>query len=238
MNSGWIKIHRKMLDWEWYDDIPTKILLLHLLLTANYENKKWHGHPVLKGERITSLQHLADETQLTVQQVRTALIKLEKTGEVTRKATNKYTHIVLTKWDKYQETKQPSTSKATNEQQTDNKRTTTTKEGKKARRKEKDIAPLSADAGKVNLVLEKFQMTVNPGINYGNKTNRKAAQWLIDKCGMEKTLRTIEYLEQIRSEPYAPIITTPYQLKEKFGQLIAYHEKNEAQSNKNEIAII
>lgn len=42
--EGYIKIHRKMLDWEWYDDIPTKTLFLHLLLTANWKDSKWHRY--------------------------------------------------------------------------------------------------------------------------------------------------------------------------------------------------
>ena len=41
--EGWIKLHRQILDWEWYDDINVKVLFLHLLLTANYEDKKWQG---------------------------------------------------------------------------------------------------------------------------------------------------------------------------------------------------
>lgn len=100
--EGWIKIHRKMLDWEWYNDNNTKVLFLHLLLTANHKDKKWQGKTILRGQKITSLQHLAKETRLTVQQIRTALNKLKSTNEITIKSTSKYTLITIEKYSDYQ----------------------------------------------------------------------------------------------------------------------------------------
>lgn len=46
--DGWIKMHRKFLKWEWYKDIPCKVLALHYLLSANYEEKTWRGRPLKK----------------------------------------------------------------------------------------------------------------------------------------------------------------------------------------------
>lgn len=37
---GWIKLHRKFTDWEWYHDRKVKEVFLHLLLKANYQEKK------------------------------------------------------------------------------------------------------------------------------------------------------------------------------------------------------
>lgn len=42
--EGYITIHRKIVDWEWYKDIPTRVLFEHLLLTANWKDKKWHRY--------------------------------------------------------------------------------------------------------------------------------------------------------------------------------------------------
>ncbi len=41
-NGTWIKLYRKMKHWEWYDDIPTKVLFIELLLTVNSKDKQWH----------------------------------------------------------------------------------------------------------------------------------------------------------------------------------------------------
>ena len=76
----------------------------------------------------------------------------------------------------------------------------------------------------INLIINIFQ-TINPGINYANLTNRKAAEWLINKYGYEKASSTAEYAVICTGKPYAPTITTPYQLKEKLGSLIAFYKK-------------
>lgn len=237
MDHGWIKLHRKLLDWEWYQDLPTKVLFLHLILTVNYEDKKWRGQTIKPGEIITSLAHLSEQTTLSVQSLRTALDKLESTGEVTRTSTNRFTKITLIKWDQYQTKEEEPTSKATNKQQSNNKQTTTTKELKKERKEEKHTASPSDEDGKeVNEILGLFKAKLNPTINFGNTTNRKAVKDLLKKFGKEKLISTIDYIDSIREDRYAPNITTPWQLLEKMGQLINYHARNN--SKKNNIAVI
>jgi hypothetical protein len=99
---GWIKLHRSLKDWEWYDDHSTTRLLIHLLVSVNYEDKTWKGQEVKAGTLITSWESLASETGLSVKQVRTAMSKLEKSKEVTRYTTNKWQAVTLIKWDKLQ----------------------------------------------------------------------------------------------------------------------------------------
>lgn len=151
-NDSWVKIHRKFLNWEWYDDKNTKIIFLHLLLTANFEDKSWHGIKIRRGQVLTSVEHLADDCGLTVQQTRTSLRKLKSTNEITTKSTNKNTLVTIKKYEFYQDNKsknnkqnnneitikqqtnnKQSNNQITNEQQTNNNQITTTKELKKER---------------------------------------------------------------------------------------------------------
>lgn len=118
-----IQLHKKICDWEWYTDIPTKSLFFHILLKCNYKEAKWKWKIIKPWEFITSLEHLSLETWLTRQQVRTAIEKLKKTWEITHQATNEYTMIGLNNWDIYNTR---DNTWITNEQQTDNKRITTT----------------------------------------------------------------------------------------------------------------
>ena len=100
--SGFITLHRKLLDWEWYNDTNTKILFIHCLLKANWEEKKWKGILIERGTFITSFQCLSEETNLSVKQVRLCISKLESTKEIVKKGTNKYTLLTIVKYDEYQ----------------------------------------------------------------------------------------------------------------------------------------
>ena len=100
--EGWIKLHRSLLDWEWYTNSNTKDVFIHIILKANYEDKKWQGIDVPRGSYITSYKNLAKELKLSVKQIRIALEHLKTTGEVTIKTTNKYTRITIENWEKYQ----------------------------------------------------------------------------------------------------------------------------------------
>jgi len=78
----------------------------------------------------------------------------------------------------------------------------------------------------INQIFNIFYKSINPTINFGNKTNRKAIEDLIKKMGFEKTLNTVNYAVKVQGEKYAPTITTPYQLYNKLGDLMVYYLRN------------
>ena len=102
LENGFIKLYRSLLKWEWYDDVNTKVVFLHLLLTVSIEDSKWHGITVRRGSRVSSYAILAKETKLSVDKVRTAIRHLEATGEVTRSKYTKYTVFAINHFDKFQ----------------------------------------------------------------------------------------------------------------------------------------
>lgn len=108
--NGWVKLHRKIVDWEWYDDNKTFKLFIHLLLTANHEDKQWHGILIKRGQKLTGRKKLAKETKLSERKIRTALNSLKMTNEIAIKTTSKYSIITVLKWDEYQiqEEKRPA----------------------------------------------------------------------------------------------------------------------------------
>lgn len=141
---SWIKIHNKLLDWEWASCPETMALWIHILLRANYEDKRWQGITIPRGSFVTSVDNLASTTGLSAQQVRTSLKRLISTSEITSKSTNRFTIITVCKYDSYQlneesinkQNNKPNNNQATNEQQTDNKQITTTADIKNTRYKE------------------------------------------------------------------------------------------------------
>ena len=103
LDTGFVKIYRSLLNWEWYDDINTKTVFLHLLLTVSIADSQWHGITIQRGSRVSSYAILAEETRLSVDKVRTAISHLESTGEVTRYKYPKYTVFAINNYSKFQD---------------------------------------------------------------------------------------------------------------------------------------
>lgn len=138
--GSYIKIDRKILDWEWYSDINTCRLFLHMLLKANWKEGRFQGSEIPRGSFVSSLSKLAEETGLTERKVRTALEHLKTTGEVTSKSHSKFTVFTIKKYCLYQATDTQDDKQVTVNRQASDRRPTTIEEGKKDKREElKDI---------------------------------------------------------------------------------------------------
>ena len=127
--NGFVKIHRQMVEWGWYDDPNTKALFLHLLLTATYKDAEYRGYKLKPGDVVVGRKSLAKALGMSEQQVRTAMAHLEQTGEITRKSTNRFTVVSIANWASYQLVEE----KVTNNQPTSNQQITTSKEYKNKR---------------------------------------------------------------------------------------------------------
>lgn len=109
-DTEYIKLFRKFTRWEWYTDINTKVLFLHMLLRANWKPSKYRGIALEPGQFIASIEKLSKETGLSVQNIRTALNHLKSTGEIDYISTREVTRNQLVKgsvftiknWDAYQ----------------------------------------------------------------------------------------------------------------------------------------
>lgn len=116
--NGFIKLHKSLLNWEWYQNSNTVRVFLHLLLKANYSEKEWQGIKIKRGQFITSYEHLSKELgDISIMQVRTALNKLKLTGEITSKSNNLYTIITINNYSQYQGVNKLTNKRITNEQQ-------------------------------------------------------------------------------------------------------------------------
>ena len=91
-----------MLEWRWYTDNNTKAVFIHLLLTACWDKKGAYGFDLVRGQLITTYKRIADETNLSIQNVRTAIRKLKTTNEIVVRGTNKFLLITIKKYNDYQ----------------------------------------------------------------------------------------------------------------------------------------
>jgi len=235
-NLGWIKIHRSILNWEWYSDVNVRLTFIHFLMKANYEDKKWKGIHIPRGSFISSISHLSSEIGISVRQLRTAIKKLKATNEIATQSTASNTMITLVSYDKYQQLDKPDDKRATNERQTSDKRATTTKEVKNIRNKEYKNILLSelsvSDVENENYLLmaQAFQSLFKDNVlSAGGSTaaiDKAKGTWYddirklieIDKVEMESIRKVFIFL---KSDPFwKKNILSTSKLREKFNKLI------------------
>lgn len=110
----YIRLNRKILGWGWYTDINTCRLFIHMLLRANWKDGYFRGTTVPRGSFVSSIGKLSEETQLTPDEVRTAIKHLISTKDITKQSYNKYTVFTVKNYDLYQSvpSKIPDSSQA------------------------------------------------------------------------------------------------------------------------------
>lgn len=140
MTDGYVKISRSIMEWRWYKDANTFRLFFHLIAKANYAEKPWNDIVIHRGEFVTSYAALSADLGLTVKEVRSALGKLKRTGEVASTSTSKYTVISIKNYDLYQtEGKQTGRQRASEGQAEGKQGATTKKDNKDKNIKEVEI---------------------------------------------------------------------------------------------------
>ena len=132
MDRGWIKIYRSLLDWEWFDDAETVKLFIYILLSANYEDKKWRGMMVERGQYVTSVGSLSEILGLSVKRVRIRLERLTKSGAITTSGANRFTIITICNYDTYQDAETEKDALRANRGQTMGKQTAPKRASKRA----------------------------------------------------------------------------------------------------------
>lgn len=159
LENGFVKFDRKIANWRWYHDVNTFKLFFHLIITANYEPKPFENITVQRGQRIASYGTLAEETGLSVRNVRTAIRHLILTGEVTSKSTNKYSVFTIVNYDLYQDNRQTN-RQASDKQPTSNRQASdnNVRKIKKDKKDKKDKEIYAAPAAHTN-----GRRTDNPG---------------------------------------------------------------------------
>jgi len=74
-------------------------------------------------------------------------------------------------------------------------------------------------------IIEKF-VRITPSLKYGNKTQRKACDEMIEKFGLAKTLVMVDKVLEAQRDRYAPRATTPHAMWTKIGDFAVYFNKN------------
>lgn len=136
LNNGWVRVYRKMENWEWYQDSVMVHLFIHLLLLANHEQGVWQGVDIQRGQLVTGRKALNRQTGIKESLLRLRLRKLEKSKEITIKRTNKYSIITIVNYELYQKKQEKLTNKDDTNEPNTNQQLTTNKNIKNIKNKE------------------------------------------------------------------------------------------------------
>ena len=136
METGWIKIHRKILDKGFFKDSEYFHIWMYLLLNANHKDKEflWDNKTIIvkRGSFITSRNKIHLETRVNESKIERILNFLKSEQQIEQQTNNRSRLIVIVNYDGYQKSEQQ------NEQPVNNQRTTSEhkQEGNNVRMKE------------------------------------------------------------------------------------------------------
>lgn len=132
--GGWVKLHRKLLEWEWYGDAHMVHLLVHLLLTASHERKEYKGLTIKRGQLATTTKELAETLGTSRTSIWRRLKRLEVERFVKLEVKQKETVITICKYDSYQKNEKKSETRG----ETKVKQSYNNRNNKKGRRSDED----------------------------------------------------------------------------------------------------
>lgn len=150
--EGWIKIHRKIKDWQHFQEPMTVLVWLYILTTATSRDTWFRGERLRSGELFTSLSAISEATGINPKTVRKSLAALQATGEISILATNKGHKIHVNHFFKYQGSVSDTQCDTTQDTQRDTQRRTQRdtqpieQEYKKEKKEENNIHTLTARA--------------------------------------------------------------------------------------------
>lgn len=103
-NASYVRLMRKITEWEWYKDSAVKDFFLHCIIKAYWrDDRKRSGVEIRRGQFDTTQKQLSEETGLSSKQIRRAIDVLTKSGEISTKVVwRKFTLITVNNYDLYQ----------------------------------------------------------------------------------------------------------------------------------------
>ena len=102
MEDGWIKLHRKMREWQHYQCPSVRLVFEELLLCANSSDVWFHGERIRRGETVVGVRTISNYTGYSVRIVVDALKKLVESGEIKREKCWRGVKTTIINYEKYQ----------------------------------------------------------------------------------------------------------------------------------------
>ena len=234
MYRGYIKLWRCIEE----NPIATKPAYLSVFLfivrRANHQKTSiiWNNKKTMikRGQFITSADKIAQGTGVPRGTVERILKYLENEVMIEEQTTKKFRLISVINYPKYQSNEEQNEEQVRNKRGTTEEQVDTNNNNKELKTIEKN-EKVSELSSQVKQLMDIFYK-INPTLNWGNKTTRKASEDLIKKFGLAGTLQMAEQIVAVQGQKFAPVCTTPYQMKEKLAQFKIYFDGLKEKDNK------
>lgn len=116
--NGWIKLHRQITEWQHWGNPNVLATFVHLLTLANWEDREWRGITIQRGQLVTTIRRLSENTGIPRSTLWRVLNTLTETEEITVQSIGvgerkDYSLITILNYDIYQGQNEPEMSPET-----------------------------------------------------------------------------------------------------------------------------
>ena len=228
-NILWIKLEKRLLnDYRFYtmSENAQLIFVKLLLLAAETDNKLPKTPSILK----TCLRSNLSEKSLEacIKEIRTHLPKFKESSEFY------YFYEWKNRINRISPREFPGSPRGVPKDALDKEKIRQDKI-----RKDKSISTGQEPVGKtINDFIDSFK-EINPSYEqlFKRPNQRAACERLLKKHGPEKIAQVMTLLPKTNTMQYAPVITTPLQLEEKLGRIIAFISKEKIKADSKEVRV-
>ena len=102
-SSGFIVIHRQLLDWKYFMFSNAVTLWIYILLRANWRDGFFLGEEIPRGSFATSIAKMSADTGISEASIKRWLKRFEEDGQIERKTTNRCTIIKVSNYAAFQD---------------------------------------------------------------------------------------------------------------------------------------
>ncbi|MGX1262966.1 DnaD/phage-associated family protein [Rossellomorea marisflavi] len=202
--GGWVKVHRKLLQSDIFQNEKLLKVFMYCLLKASHsEYKQLVGMKVVElnpGQFVFGRSKAASEMNMKESTVWMYIKLLEKLGSISINSNNKFSVITVDKWEDYQ------SQESDGEQQNDNK-ITTKKQQNNTNKNLKNLKNSSSSSGGQDEVINFYHENLQVGVSSSPYVYQQIQHWINDfdseivlaamKLSAKKEKRGFDYTEGI-----------------------------------------
>lgn len=103
MKNGYVFIHKKIIEWQWFKFPYHLQMFVYLIAVASWKDGYLGREFIKRGSVVTSYRRLREDLGCSLEKVQLVLKDLETTGEIEKNSTSKNTTIRVKNYDQYQD---------------------------------------------------------------------------------------------------------------------------------------